>query len=177
MATKPRRRKKPGAEMRQRPPGIKRLRVYASSIELGKAIQDYFLWVQENPVKMKKIGMTKTGWDEYSYTQPRAMTIEGLCAHIGIVSRLWRKWRDERDDLQDLVAQTEDIIFAQKFEYAALDVFNASLIARSLNLADRQEVSGPEGKPVEYSDVSPRERLASKLNGLAARAAKTKASR
>ena len=42
-----------------------------------------------------------------------------------------------------------DAIREQKFVGAAADFLNASIISRDLGLADKREISGPNGGPIE----------------------------
>lgn len=77
------------------------------------------------------------------------MTISGLCNFLDISAQRWYKWRQDRDDLRDVIARVEQIISTQKFEGAAADLLNHNIISRELGLADRRELSGPGGGPVQ----------------------------
>lgn len=45
--------------------------------------------------------------------------------------------------------EAEEIIRRQKFEGAAADLFNPNIIARDLGLADKSELTGKDGGPIE----------------------------
>ena len=62
----------------------------------------------------------------------------------------------------------DSVIREQKFSGAAAELLNSALIARDLGLADRQEISGPEGGPME---LSAREVLLDRLSKLSGAAA------
>ena len=47
-----------------------------------------------------------------------------------------------------------EIIRTQKFAGAAADLLNANIIARDLGLADKNEVTGKDGGPVEVKELS-----------------------
>lgn len=57
-----------------------------------------------------------------------------------------------------------DAIRHQKFTGAAADLLNPMIISRDLGLADKSELSGPDGGPME---VSARDILADRLSRLA----------
>ncbi|WP_290688531.1 terminase small subunit [Haematobacter sp. UBA3484] len=52
-------------------------------------------------------------------------------------------------DLSEVITRVEQIIRTQKFEGAAADLLNPNIIARELGLADKTEMSGPEGGAIK----------------------------
>lgn len=80
----------------------------------------------------------------------RAMTIDGLCIFLDIARDTWNNYR-ERQDFLAVCQRVEQIIRTQKFQGAAADLLNPSIIARDLGLADKSELSGPDGGPVRQS--------------------------
>jgi DNA-packaging protein gp3 len=68
----------------------------------------------------------------------RAMTIAGLCLHIGITHETWCQYRKRDEAFSEVTATIDSIIRTQKFEGAAADLFNANIISRDLGLVDRQ---------------------------------------
>lgn len=135
---------------------------------LWAACCEYFEWAQKNPLQEEKIfqnnGMIVRG----SANKMRAFTIEGLCLFLGISRGTWQKWgreASEQPHLRDVCERANLVIYEQKFTGAASDLLNPQIIMRDLGLAEKKELSGPEGGPIE---VSPRELLAEKLSRIAA---------
>ena len=113
-----------------------RHRIFESPEEFQEACYSYFDWVDENPLwEMKVFG---TGL-QAKVQHPRAMTLHGLTAHIGIGRRTWDDYR-ARDGFKEICELAEGIMFDQKFAGAAAGLFNGNIIARDLGLSDRSEV-------------------------------------
>jgi hypothetical protein len=75
----------------------------------------------------------------------RAMTAAALCMFIGVQQQTWIEWKTTRPDLSQVSAWAESVIYRQKFEGASADLLNANIIARDLGLADKKELSNPDG--------------------------------
>ena len=110
---------------------------------------EYFEWVQSTPLSEEKAFSGKDGIQYAHLNRMRAMTIAGLCLFLDIEDKTWRLWRDTRPDLLPVITRAEAVIRTQKFEGAAADLLNANIIARDLGLADRSELTGKDGGPVE----------------------------
>jgi hypothetical protein len=115
-----------------------RPRIIANEDDLREACYSYFDWVDDNPLYEMKIFGTGL---KARLEHPRAMTLRGLTSHIGIGRRTWDDYRS-RDEFKEVCALVEDVMFDQKFAGAAAGLFNASIIARDLGLADKSEVEG-----------------------------------
>jgi hypothetical protein len=83
----------------------------------------------------------------------RAMTFNGLCIFLDIDRKTWDLYR-EREEYAAVCARVDGVIREQKFTGAAAGLLNPVIIARELGLADKQEVSGPDGKPIETRELS-----------------------
>ena len=122
---------------------------FAGPEELWAACVEYFDWNEDNPLYEAKL----TSYQGENKIEPlpklRAMTIGGLCIFIGISQRLWSEWRSSRPDLLPVMHEAEELIRRQKFEGAAADLFNPNIIARDLGLADKSELTGKDGGPIE----------------------------
>jgi len=113
-------------------------KIFENPDDLQAACYEYFDWVDENPIwEMKVFG---TGL-KAKLPHPRAMTLRGLCGHIGMGRRTWDDYRS-RDEFKEVCEMVEDIMFDQKFAGAAAGMFNAAIIARDLGLADKREIDG-----------------------------------
>lgn len=115
-----------------------RPRIFENEEQLQEACFAYFDWVDDNPLwEMKVFG---TGL-QAKLPHPRAMTIKGMCVHMGVSRRTWDEYRD-REEFKEVCETAEAIIFEQKFAGAAAGLFNASIIARDLGLADKKDIDG-----------------------------------
>jgi hypothetical protein len=120
---------------------------------LWTACQEYFAWVEENPLMEARIIAFQGAATHVPVAKMRAMTISGLCIFLDIGRRTWDEYRI-RQDFLPVCSHVEQIIREQKFTGAAADLLNANIIARDLGLADRQEHTGKGGGPIETVDLS-----------------------
>jgi hypothetical protein len=132
-------------------------RHYSSPEELAAAAAEYFEWCEDHPLQEEKLFQNQGLLVRGEVAKVRAFTKQGLCAHLGIpVSRL-ALYKERGEDWAELLETIESVIFAQKFENAAAGLLNPGLIARDLGIADRNEVSGPEGGAIQMEDVTQRD--------------------
>lgn len=117
--------------------------------QLWAACLEYFEWVEANPLHEAKAFSYEGKVTVASLPRMRAMTINGLCLFLDVTPRQWRDWRDERPDLVPVITRVETSIYEQKFTGAAADLLNPNIIARDLGLADRKELTGKDGGPVQ----------------------------
>lgn len=118
--------------------------------ELWDAILDYFAWSEDNP-------LLETQWkDGGKITLPkmRPLTRGMLCMHIGIAVSTWYEWKTSRPDLLPVITVAETAMYEQKFGAAAAGFLKENIIARELGLADKSEVSGNNGGPIQTENVS-----------------------
>lgn len=103
--------------------------------DLLDAAYEYFDWVDDNPLwEIKAFGsglMAKV-------PKMRAMTIKGMCVHLGITERTWFNYVD-REEFEGVCELIEHVITDQKFGGAAAGFFNAAIIARDLGLSEKVE--------------------------------------
>ena len=114
---------------------------YNSPKKLWDACVEYFKWVEANPLRVQKHAIFKGNAVPYWEETPRAMLLCQLCRAIGIGERTWREWRKERDDLLPVITRVESVIWEQKFQGAAAELFNSNIIAQELGLKSRLEHS------------------------------------
>lgn len=129
--------------------------IFATPDALWEACCEYFAWVEENPLFESRPFAYQGVVVQEPVAKMRAMTLDGLCIFLDIAKRTWDAYR-ERDDFVPVCQRVEQIIRTQKFQGAAADLLNPSIIARDLGLADKSEFSGPDGAPfkIEVSFVS-----------------------
>ena len=114
---------------------------FESAEMLEEACQDYFTWVEDNPLLESRPFAYEGNVEFEDVPKMRAMTIEGLCVFLDIDVSTWWAWRKHEDkDFSNVVTQTEYIIRGQKFAGAAAGFLNANIIARDLGLRDTKEV-------------------------------------
>jgi hypothetical protein len=118
--------------------------IFATPDALWGACSEYFEWVDANPLYEARPFAYQGEVKVENIARMRAMTISGLCIFLGIARRSWDNYC-ERDGFGDVTARVEAIIRTQKFEGAAADLLNTSIIARELGLADKSEVTGKGG--------------------------------
>lgn len=124
--------------------------IFPTPDDLWSAVVEYFEWVEANPLLEEKVFNGKDGIVRASIAKMRAMTISGLCIFLDIGRRTWDEYR-ERPDFLPVVTRAEEIIRDQKFAGAAADLLNPNIIARDLGLADKSELTGKGGGPVEHA--------------------------
>lgn len=139
---------------------------------LWKACIRYFEWNEENPIHGRRAIVVSNTLVYTKEKHPRAMSVQAMCIFLGITSKSWYEWRNTRTDLLPVMRQAEEVIRTQKFERGMIGQFNAMLVARDLGLADRNEMSGPDGGPIQHEHELDAERFTSKIAGLVARKAK-----
>jgi len=120
---------------------------YPNADVLHQACLEYFEWVDENPLMAVELVKYQGNATQVQVPKMRAMTIVGLCNFLGIARSTWAEHR-AKPDFSDICERVEGMIFQQKFEGAAADMLNASIIVRELGLIDRQDVIDDSFVPI-----------------------------
>jgi len=129
-------------------------KLFATPELLWEAACEYFEWCDNNPV-LKQDFVGKDA-DEVQRKLQRPYTITGLCIYLDASREWWTKFRaSATEDFLPILTRVEEIIYSQKFDGAAVGVFNQSIIARDLGLVEKTE-SKVEAKidTVDYSQLS-----------------------
>ena len=126
--------------------------LFASADNLWSACLEYFEWVEANPLYETKAFAFQGEVTYAELPKMRAMTVSGLCIFLEIGVQTWRDYR-AKQDFSEVTTRVDEIIRTQKFEGAAADLLNPNIIARDLGLADKSELSGPDGKPIEIRRI------------------------
>ncbi|NEM96176.1 DNA-packaging protein [Pontibacter burrus] len=138
-------------------------KLFASPELLWKAACEYFEWCDENPYQEDNIEKIKiNGIGEKlmrePLAKPRPYTIHGLCIYLDCSTQFFTNFEDNNKDAEDfmeVITRIREVIYNQKFSGAAAGFFNASIIARDLGLADKQEIKGDiETKQQDLSHLS-----------------------
>lgn len=114
---------------------------------LFKKFVDYLQWNAAHPLKEQKI---LAGGKQKTVNKLRAMTIVGFCNYAGIERQTYENY-EKQEDYFGICRRIRDIIYQQKLEGAAADLLNPSIIAREIGLADKQEIGGFGGGPINQS--------------------------
>ena len=124
-----------------------RPRTFKTADDLWAACCEYFEWVEANPLEEQKVFHAQGVITKDTVTKMRAMTLAGLCLHMGVDRKTWAALRDEEDFIP-VVTRAEEVIYEQKFTGASADLLNANIIARDLGLKEGHEVTGKGGGPI-----------------------------
>lgn len=115
-------------------------KLFESPEVLLEACQEYFIWVEDNPLKEEKIFSYQGEQTREDVSKMRAMTISGLCIFLDIGRRTWDDYQT-REDFMPVTTRVEEIIRSQKFSGAAADLLNPNIIARDLGLTDKRDIT------------------------------------
>lgn len=125
---------------------------FDSADDFRAACLDYFNWCDETPLEEENLFAYKGSVTRAMANKPRVFTLSGLCTHVGIPRSRLRAYRERGGEWEDAVQMIDQILETQKFEYAAVNLMNASLISRDLGLTEKTETKLVESKPVEQVD-------------------------
>lgn len=109
--------------------------IFKNSDILREACEEYFQWVNDNPLYEGKVFSHMGKIISGEVPKMRAMTIDGLCNFLDIQVQTWTNY-SKREDFLGVTTRVEQIIRDQKFTGAAADLLNANIIARDLGLKD-----------------------------------------
>jgi len=126
--------------------------IFDNSEQLWESCLQYFEWVEDNPLTEERVSQFRGKFIRTEINKMRAMTIASLCIFLDVDQSTWENYR-AKEDFFRVTKKVEQIIKTQKFTGAAANLLNANIIARDLGLADKQEVGGFDGKPLETINV------------------------
>lgn len=121
---------------------------FESPEQLWTACCEYFEWVEANPLYEDKLVTFQGTASHEPMAKMRAMTIAGLCIFLDIGVQTWHDYRDKQD-FSEVTKRVDEIIRTQKFQGAAADLLNPNIIARDLGLAEKSELTGANGGPIQ----------------------------
>lgn len=131
---------------------------FAKPETLWNAAIKYFEWCEDNPIT--KNDFKGKDADEVLYEMARPFTEDGFCIHANITRQTWENYQglgaakegsDQRKTYEKyftVSSRIKQIIRTQKFEGAAVGIYNHAIIARDLGLVDKKEHSGEGGGPI-----------------------------
>ena len=117
---------------------------YKTIEEFSQKCEDYFRYCVENPLKKEEIVRFKDHHVKDTISKLRAFTIIGLCTFLNITEDTFKNYESRKakdleegeEDFLGVCTCVRNIIWTQKFEGAAADLLNPSIIAREMGLKD-----------------------------------------
>lgn len=116
---------------------------------LWKAACAYFKWIEDNPIWEQQLVTNRGEYTRVNVPHMHAMTIVGLCLHMGTTKSTYRSYRT-KEGYEDVCKKIDAIIYEQKFAGAAANMLNHSIIARDLGLKEKAEITGSNGDPIKW---------------------------
>lgn len=119
-------------------------KIFTTPELLWEAASEYFTWCQDNPIAAQQNLGTKN-INTVNFIRP--FTKDGLCLFLDIDDQTFNNYRDGVNNDGDkgfleVCRKIERVIRSQKFDGAAVGIFNAAIIARDLGLKESTEHSG-----------------------------------
>ena len=111
---------------------------YQTEDEIWAKFVEYMQWVEENP--LTQVDYKGKDAERVVMKYMRPYTKVGFAIFAGFCE--WKSVAEMalRDpSLAQIITRIESIIFAQKFDGAASNLFNSNIIARDLGLVDKKE--------------------------------------
>lgn len=107
----------------------------------------------KQPIKKKN---KETGEDEVTaivqIPTARPYSLSGFCLYVDASESWWRNFRNKESlssDFLTVISRIEAVIDTQQFEGATVGAFNANIISRKLGLAEKSELTGKDGGPIQ----------------------------
>lgn len=125
------------------PTKVGRPPIYKNPAELWSEVVGYFEWVDKNPIL--KTDFKGKDASEVQYDLQRPYTWQGLYVYLGVKDIEHYKTKSE---FSEIIAHISNIIYSQKFDGAAVGIFNPNIIARELGLADKKDIT-TDGEPIK----------------------------
>lgn len=126
---------------------------YNSIEDLNVAIMNYFFWVDANPMYKYDYRVVDKELIEVSIPLKRPYSVRGLVQYLGtshdyfdtiIRGEVAPPSSIPHEEFVGYWNTIKGMIWQQKFDGAAVGMFNANLIARDLGLADKQQIEVPK---------------------------------
>lgn len=144
-------------------------KIFTSPKLLWKAATEYFEWCDNNPIikneqkrgsqkidilellsisKKENIDINTLLHDSMSgiieIPTPRPYGIAALCVYLGVNKKYFNDFKSSLkegdEDFSEVITRIEEIIYTQKFDGAAVGLYNGNIIARDLGLTDKKEL-------------------------------------
>ncbi|MCD7937496.1 MAG: DNA-packaging protein [Tannerellaceae bacterium] len=124
-------------------------KLFASSRLLWKAATGYFRWCDNHPWVTRKNKQKANGTETDEAPVQRPYSLAAFLLYIALPEAEWEQRKQTSGpEVRHTMERIESVIDTQLLEGALTGAFNASLVARKLGLADKQEHTGKDGTPL-----------------------------
>lgn len=116
-------------------------KLFASPEMMWQAATEYFEWADANPwYKVEGIKSGDMVGQMINIPTARPYTLRAFLLYIHASENFWTEFKKAKhEDFLGVIEEIENVMYAQKFEGAAVGSFNANIIARDLGLKDKTE--------------------------------------
>lgn len=115
-------------------------------VQVFEKSQEYVDYSLNNP--LMEVDFRGKDAQRVEVPKMRAMSVWGLCHHIGISEQTLTNWEKDPKYL-GIITQVKQMLKAYKFDGAAAGLLHANIIARDLGLADKKELDHKSnGEPI-----------------------------
>ena len=140
-------------------------RIFSSPDVLWDAACEYFEWCESTPIKEQKTFHSNGKITKTDENKLRPFSLHGLCLFLDVNTKYFNEFEEalsKKEELSDndkgfsdIITRIRETIYIQKFEGAATNLLNASIIARELQLPDNvnSKLSGDTDNPVTSQTV------------------------
>jgi len=122
-------------------------KIFQSPEELRDMAEGYFQWCAENPmVKNDFIKSGQNAGDIVEIPIERPFSIEGFCNYANITVQTFRNYEkgEGYETYFPVCTHIRQVIDSQHFEGGMVGNFNANIVTRKLNLAEKQEIESTQ---------------------------------
>jgi hypothetical protein len=116
--------------------------LFTSPDALLQAAEDYFQWCDENPWEAKKTVVGKDNTTVETKPTQRPYSLGGFRHYVGASENWLSEFKKNcSKDFLGVIEQIENFIRTQQFEGATVGAFNANIIARTLGLMEKTDIT------------------------------------
>jgi len=127
--------------------------VYLTPQQFLDACIEYFNWAQNTPLLEELVFQNKGSIIRADKKKIRPFTLKGLAQHLSIPASRLDTYRARGEDWAEAVELVEQAIYNQKFDHAAAGLFNPTIIARDLGLAEKTVTTTDSKVAVTMEDL------------------------
>jgi len=121
--------------------------IFKSPEKLLEACEEYFQWVEDNPLVEEKAFASQGKLLKTGMNKLRAMTLDGLLLFLDIDENTWYEYK-KRSGFKEVCTRVSKIIYNQKFTGAAAGLFEHNIIAAELGLKNKDKNTDEEAPPL-----------------------------
>lgn len=121
--------------------------IFKSPEKLLEACEEYFQWVEDNPLVEEKTFASQGKLLKTGMNKLRAMTLDGLLLFLDIDENTWYEYK-KRSGFKEVCTRVSKIIYNQKFTGAAAGLFEHNIIAAELGLKNKDKNTDEEAPPL-----------------------------